>query len=292
MNGVRDHGLLCLLGVSLALVTLAFLAGTPAQALGEKPVNLAHRGAPASAPENTFAAFDRAISDGADALEIDVRLSADGRLVVIHDGTVDRTTDGSGEVGSLSLDEISGLDAGYRFASGGGYPCRDRGLSVPTLAETLGRYPEVPFNIEIKDKDPQAAREAVRVVSSSDATRRVVLASRDHAVIDEVRDASEGRIPTGASGREALFFVLLGRVGLAPRLDPEYDRLQLPPNYRGFDLITPELIADAGGEGVRVDVWTVNDAARMNRLLDLGVDGIITDRPDVLRSVIASRSRP
>ncbi|MGI8650677.1 MAG: glycerophosphodiester phosphodiesterase family protein, partial [Rubrobacter sp.] len=151
MNGVRDQGLLCLLGVSLALAALAFLAGTPAQAqaLGERPVNLAHRGASASAPENTFAAFDRAISDGADALEIDVRLSADGRLLVIHDETVDRTTDGSSEVGSLSLDEISGLDAGYRFAPDDGHPYRDRGLSVPTLAETLGRYPEVPFNIEI-----------------------------------------------------------------------------------------------------------------------------------------------
>lgn len=242
-------------------------------------LGFAHRGASAAAPENTLAAFDRAVASGADVIELDVRLTADERVVVIHDATVDRTTDGSGEVSDMTLIEIEHLDAGYDFEQAGRYPYRGAGLRVPTLEEVLRRYPESRLNIEVKDDSVAAAGQVVKVIRGSDAERRVLVASRHHSVVSEIRNEGTD-LATGASGREAVAFIALSRLGMAGLLDPAYERLQIPPARNGLSLVSPSLISDAENAGVPVDVWTVNDPQEIRSLIALGVDGIVTDHPE------------
>ncbi len=271
--------------MALVLAVPAFRPGDEAVAAGvpspfpEAPVSIAHRGASGAAPENTFAAFDRAVRNGADVLELDVRPSADGRAAVVHDRTVDRTTNGSGEVASLSMNELARLDAGHRFAPQRGYPYRGTGEKIPMLREVLARYPETPLNVEIKAGGPGFARTVARTILRSGAEDRVVVASRSHASVAAVRRASGGAVPTGASTREVVTFFAASRLGLSGLLQPEYGRLQLPATYRGIELVTPELVSAAGRAGVPVDAWTINSPKDMARLKEMGVAGVVTDRP-------------
>ncbi len=237
----------------------------------ERPVNFAHRGASASAPENTFAAFDRAAASGADALELDVRPTSDGRAVVIHDETVDRTTDGDGEVGEMTLADL-------------------RSLGLPTLEEVLRRYPGAFVNVEIKGREPDAAEGVLSSVRDARAEGRVLVVSEDHGVIERFRELSEGRVATGASGGEVLVFYVMSKLRMAWMLDPAYEALQIPTEHKGFSLATPRFFAAAENRGVEVDVWTVNDPGEMRRLLDFGASGIMTDHPETLAGILANRS--
>lgn len=187
----------------------------------DRPVNFAHRGASASVPENKFAAFDEALAARADALELDVRLLREGRLVVIHDEYVDRTTSGSGRVRDASL-------AGLRDL-----------LGVPTLEETLRRYPGTFVNVEIKSNELAAAERVFEDVTKARASDRVLVVSEDREVTRRFREFSEGRVATGASCSEVRAFYLLSRLRLERMLDPAYDSLQVPAEYKGFRLATP-----------------------------------------------------
>ncbi len=252
------------------------------------PVNLAHRGASAEAPENTLEAFRLALESGAGGLELDVHMTRDGRVVVIHDNTVDRTTDGSGAVGDMTLDEILKLDAGYRFSPDGGrsFPYRNRGVRVPLLEEVFQLFPDTPVNVEIKEDQPGVEEAVLRIIKEARAENRVFVASQIHRVIRHFRGISEGRIPTSASGMEIRAFFALNRIGLEFLLDTPYDALQIPDSYRGLRVATPRLIRAAHRRDLRVDVWTVNDPARMRRLFEIGADVIITDRPKLLAQVL------
>lgn len=264
-------------------------AGEVAPVFGAELVNFAHRGASEAAPENTFAAFDRAVVDGADVLELDVRLTADGEAVVIHDATVDRTTDGSGPVGAMSLAELRTLDAGYRFG-GAAHPYRSAGLTVPTLAEVLARYPSLYLNVEIKDKGPRLAGRVAEVLAQADSERRVLVVSQDHATVRAFRKASGGRVATGASAREARYFCLLSQLGLSALARPEYEALQLPEEFQGRPVVTEKLLLAASRKGIRVDVWTLDSPQEMREALDLGVSGIITGNPRYLSELRDSGS--
>lgn len=253
------------------------------------PTNFAHRGASAVAPENTLAAFDSAVAAGAGGLELDVHMTRDGHVVVIHDATVDRTTDGSGAVRDMTLAELRRLDAGYRYYQDGGYPYRDRRLRVPTLEEVLRRFPQVYVNIEIKEEQPGIEQSVLYAIEDARAADRVLVVSRNDGVIERFRETSGGRILTGASKREIRIFYLLSRVHLEGMLDPPYDALQVPVDYQGIRLVTPRFLAAGHSQGVRVDVWTVDNPGEMRRLLDLGVDGVMTDRPKTLANIIDER---
>lgn len=255
-------------------------------ALGDRPVNFAHRGASASAPENTLAAFDEAISAGAEALELDARMTRDGKIAVIHDEAVNRTTDGTGAVRGMTLTELRALDAGYRFGE------EYRGLAVPTLEETLRRYPDTFVNVEIKGKERDAAEGVLEDITDARAESRVLVVSEDGGVIGRFRELSEGRIATGASRREVATFFLASKLRVAWALDPAYDSLQIPPEYKGLAIATPRFIAAAHGRNIGVDVWTINEAREMERLLDLGADGIMTDRPETLAEILSHRNAP
>ena len=258
---------------------------------GDWPVNLAHRGASARAPENTLEAFRLAVEAGAGGLELDLHVTRDGEVVVIHDATVDRTTDGSGAVAEMELEEIQRLDAGYRFSPDGGltFPYRGRGVRIPMLTEVYASFPEARVNADIKEAQSGAEEAVLRVIRSAGAEERTLIASTEHAVVRRFRRISRGRIATAASRREIAAFYVLSRARLGALARPVYAALQVPVEHRGIELVTPRFLRAARSTGVRVDVWTINDAAQMRWLLDLGVSGIMTDHPEVLAALLAGR---
>ncbi len=270
----------------LAAVTLR--RGEARAVRGDWPANFAHRGASARAPENTLEAFRLGVEAGAGGLELDVHMTLGGEIVVIHDPTVDRTTNGSGAVARMTLGEIQSLDAGYRFSPDGGstYPYRGRGLRVPRLAEVYEEFPDAPVNIEIKRAQSGVEEAVLKVIREAGAVGRTLVASNRHGVVRRFRRLSGGRILTAASRREIARFYLLSRLRLERLYRPAYDALQVPPEYRGTRVVTPRFLEAAHDRGVRVDVWTINDPGEMRRLLDLGVDVIMTDRPEALAGVL------
>jgi glycerophosphoryl diester phosphodiesterase len=251
---------------------------------------IAHRGASVHAPENTLAAFARALESGADALEMDVRLSADGVVVVIHDATVDRTTDGTGDVAALTLAELRALDAGARFrADGGGYPYRGTGVRIPTLAEVLDGFPAVPLVIEMKrGAGGDVAAAVAAVLTERGAVDRVVLASFDASLLRAARSRAPG-VATAADGREAATFHLLRWVGQHRWHRRRAEMLMVPERFAGLDLATPATLAAAHRVGMELHVWTVNDEEAMRGLARIGVDGMLTDDPGLLARVLGRR---
>jgi glycerophosphoryl diester phosphodiesterase len=249
--------------------------------LSARPV-IAHRGASAHAPENTLAAFELAVQQGADAFELDVRLSRDGAPVVIHDATLERTTSLTGPVRAHTLAELRMADAGHWFTPDGGrtMPFRDQGVKIPTLAEVLWAFPALPVLVEVKEPEVQHA--VHRVLVDENACERCVVASEDDAALTEFRD---GPVPRGASAREIgeLYRAVLFRRRL-PR--PQYRLLSVPIRHRGLPVPTRGFVAAARQLGCPVHVWTVNDPATARRLWARGVAGIVTDVPDVVRRAL------
>lgn len=257
--------------------------------LSGAPLLLAHRGGAALAPENTLVAFRQAIEWwGADILEIDVQPTRDGEVVVLHDATVDRTTDGRGRAVDLPFAEISALDAGYRFTPDEGrtHPYRGQGVRIPTLKEVLEAFPDHRINVEIKDG--RAARRAVEIVREARATNRVLLAAgrrRDRLAAGPYPGA------TSAAEEELRAFYLMHRLHLADWYRPTVDALQLPHRHRGREVPTARFVHDAHRLNLAVHVWTVDEESDMERLLANGVDGIVTDRPDRLARVLHRYAR-
>ena len=260
---------------------------TPPAYEARPPLVIAHRGGAALRPENTLLAFRHALALGADVLELDVRATADGRLVVLHDPTVDRTTDGGGAVAALTLGAVRRLDAGHRFTTDGGrtFPYRGRGVTVPTLDELLTALPEARLSIEIK---PPAAPLAVPVCAALRTARaadRATVASFDSIGLEHFRAVCP-EVATGATPFEVGRFVTASALRILPLPHPAASVLQLPERYRGIPVLTPTVLATAHARGLPVHAWVIDDAADMRRLLALGVDGIVTDRPDVLLAVL------
>jgi glycerophosphoryl diester phosphodiesterase len=280
-------------GLSGVLVAVGLGRRRPRTPVRHWPANFAHRGASEQAPENTIEAFRLAVEAGAGGLELDVRTTRDGEVVVIHDATVDRTTDGSGSVAGMTLDEIRRLDAGYRFSPDGGrtFPYRGKAARIPTLAEVYEQVPDTYVNADIKEARPRAEEEVLQVIQNAAAEGRTLVASTDHPVLRRFRRISKSSISTGASRREIAAFYLLSRLRLEALARCAYDALQVPVEHRGITLVTPRFLEAARSRGVRVDVWTINDPSEMRRLLDLGVDVTMTDRPDVLDGLLEGRRR-
>lgn len=253
------------------------------------PVNIAHRGGAAIVPENTVEGFRVATELGDVVLELDAQTSADGEAVVIHDPTVDRTTDGTGAVAHRSVADLQRLDAGYRFTPDGGdtHPWRGRGVRIPTLAEVYREFPDRPVVIELKGDRPGTEEALWSAIEAAGAQRRTLVATNGTAVIRRFRAASGGAVPTAASVNEFAIFWLLSFPGLHRLYDAPFQALQPPEVYRGIRVVTPRFVRRAHEAGFRVDVWTVNDESDMRRLLDWGVDGIMTDRPDVLAKILS-----
>jgi glycerophosphoryl diester phosphodiesterase len=239
---------------------------------------IGHRGASGLAPENTLISFDLALEHGADALEFDVRLTADGVAVVHHDPTLDRTTTGTGELRGLTAAALTALDAGGRFTPDGrAFPFRDRGVRIPTLREVLGRYPETPLLIELKTVEVQTAvRDELLRAGAAD---RVVIASFLHEALEAFR-----RPPflVGASRRDIAILRIASWLRFPPT-DRGVVAYSVPNRYKGrIPVPTASFLRAAHRMGRPVHVWTVDDPAEARRLWALGVSGVITNFPGTI----------
>jgi glycerophosphoryl diester phosphodiesterase len=250
----------------------------PLLRLDARPI-VGHRGASARAPENTLPSFELALADGAEALEFDVHVSADGVPIVVHDPTLDRTTDASGAVAALPVERIQAADAGARFtADGVTFPFRGRGIIVPTLDEVLATFPDAPVLIEIKSR---LASEAVkRAIAARDAIDRCLLMSFDDAALAPFR---EPPWLVGASSAEASRLLVGATLGRAPER-VGYRALSVPPRHRGVPLPLGMLARAARRLGCPVHVWTVDSVVLARRLWSRGVAGMITNAPALIRA--------
>jgi glycerophosphoryl diester phosphodiesterase len=250
------------------------------------PLVYAHRGGSALAPENTIAAFDSGIALGADGLELDVHLSRDGVAVVHHDATLDRTTDAAGPVGARTAAELERVDAGYRFSRDGTFPFRGQGWGVPRLRDVLDRYRDRRLIIELKQGTSALARAVVDEVRRASALERVCLGSFSLRALRAAR-SYEPAIVTSAAREEVRWALYGSRVGLW-RWRPRYTAFQVPERAGRTTVVSPRFVRASHHHGIVVQVWTVDDASDMRRLLSWGVDAIITDRPDVAVRVVAT----
>jgi glycerophosphoryl diester phosphodiesterase len=246
--------------------------------------NIAHRGGAGLRPENTLAAFANAVELGADVLEMDVHATADGVVVLSHDPRVDRTTDGTGAIAAMSFAEVRALDAGYRFTTdrGATFPYRGQGVRIPTLEEVLTTFPAMPVSIEIKQYAPSIVGSVLDVVSRADAAGRAVVVAFDQGTMDAVRAAAPPGLLTGMS---------LAEMGALGALDDASEAAYVPPApvaQLPFQSVTPALMARAERHGIVVQVWTVNRADDMQRMLALGVHGVMTNDPATLADLLAA----
>lgn len=240
----------------------------------------AHRGGAKLAPENTIPAFDSGIAHGADGFELDVHLSADGIPVVIHDPTLDRTTDQAGPVRARTMDDLARVDAGYACERDGTHPFRGQGIGVPTLETVLRRYPSARVIIEMKGGQAELAVEVARVVKRCDAIDRICVGSFNQTAIDALRSASPD-IATGASQEEARWTLHRSWVRWPWIGERPYVAFQVPEWVGRMRVVSRRFIRQVHQEGQVVQVWVVDKPEDAARLFDWGVDGLITDRPDV-----------
>jgi glycerophosphoryl diester phosphodiesterase/membrane-associated phospholipid phosphatase len=282
--------------VALALLVLLIAAAwsqvsPPEQVLGGEVLVIAHAGAQAYAPSNTIEAFDLALEQGADVLEMDLQITADGEIVVIHDGTVDRTTDGTGAVADLTLDELQRLDAGVDVEDEAGERAwADQGVTIPTFGEVLERYPDVPLNVELKlDGGEGIIQPVIDLVAASGRAETITISSFDAGYLVPVREQLP-EVRTNMPEGETTGFYVRQLVGLHPWWAPPGGVFQVPEEHEGRRVVTPRFVRAAERVGATVEVWTVNEPDQMHRLLDAGVHGIMTDVPDVLVEVLDERA--
>lgn len=259
--------------------------------IGAKPRLFAHRGASGEAPENTLAAFRRAVALGIEYIELDVHLSRDGHVVVIHDATLERTTNGSGTVREQTLAQLQQWDTGYRFSPDGGatFPFRAAGVTVPTLAEVFQQCPGVKFTVEIKPEEPAIEEQVIAVVRACEREADVILASEHDRVLQRVRSFAPDLATSLAYG-EVFDFIQRVATGELADYHPPGHAIQIPPEFQGVPLVTEQTLAVAHEFDCEMHVWTINDAHEMARLLALGVDGVMSDFPEVLLEVARRRS--
>lgn len=261
---------------------------------GEKPRIIGHRGASGEAPENTLLSFQRAFEEGAQFVELDVRGSKDGEVVIIHDATLGRTTNGRGRVSRHRLKELKALDAGYWFTTDGGksYPYRGQKIDIPTLRELFSTLPQAKAIIEIKQARPSIVKKVIETVRQAGKEKQVLLATEKDQIMKEIRgglQVADLPIATGFSYGEVAAFMAWLAGGKRGSYDPAGQAFQIPCEYSGMTLVSAPTLQAAHDLGLEMFVWTVNDRDQMRRLLELGVDGIITDFPARLRDLVAEK---
>lgn len=239
---------------------------------------IAHGGGQGHAPPNTILALETAWNMGADVLEVDVQQTRDGVLILRHDDTLDRTTDLTGLIAELDWEEIAQADAGATWVIEG-ESFANRGIKIPTLADTLSAFPDARWTVEIKNDTPRAATAMCDEIKSANAESRVLIASFHDAAMATFREACPA-VATSASSTEVRDFVIAARLGLSRFVKTPAVALQIPTQSNGLDLTHPRIIAAAEARGIQVQYWTINDAEEIERLLIAGANGIMTDYVD------------
>jgi glycerophosphoryl diester phosphodiesterase len=306
--------------LAAALVVASFIipatAATAADNLwlDRNVLNMAHQGGEIEAPSNTLYAFKTSVTKGADVLELDVHATSDRELVVLHDATVDRTTNGTGRVDQMTLAEIKKLDAAYWFVPDCG-TCNDkpeaafayRGFAtgkkkmkghfarfspndfkIPTLREVLETFPDMLINIEIKATAPETTpyeQELADLLHEYErGTDTIVVSFLDPAVEVFKTFAPDVDTATGTAEAGAFWASTQGPLPGAP--SPRHQALQVPIVFNGVTVVTEEFVQEAHDNGLAVHVWTINTRSEMEWLIEIGVDGIMSDRPTLLERVL------
>ncbi len=252
-----------------------------------------HRGAGGMAPENTIEAIWRGVAAGIDLAEIDVQATADGRIVLLHDESVDRTTNGRGLIERMRYEDAAKLDAGFRFGPPD-FPFRGRGVRIPLLEEVFQVFPSLGFTIEIKPSShPEFIRNLASIVRAHNPGR-VIVASDAADPLNAFRSILPD-VPINCPRIEVQRFYFLAKIGLGSLVRLRGNVFQVPvfsggDGRSGVRVVTRRFLEAAHRAGRPVQVWTVNDPAEMRRLMDIGVDGLTTDRPDVLHDIWRQRS--
>lgn len=283
-----------LIGLPLLAYGIAATLARPApphpffKTLPNPPLRVAHRGGAGIWPENTLYAFQRAAGLAVDMVEMDVHASADGVLVVMHDETVDRTTDGSGPIREKTLAELKQLDAGYRWSDDGGqsFPFRGLGITIPTLEEIFQALPEMPMIIEIKQAEPPIVDALCDLIRQYDRQDDVIIGSFHADALRQMRQRCPA-VATSAHADEVRAFVALNTLRLTQIYSPAPFAFQVPMQHGDTKIVTERFVRNAHARGMQVHVWTVNEPAEVEFLLSIGADGIITDHPDQFMELLA-----
>ncbi|MCM3693824.1 glycerophosphodiester phosphodiesterase [Neobacillus niacini] len=260
-----------------------------------RPLVIAHQGGELLAPSNTMAAFKNAANMGVDVLETDIHITKDGHLVTIHDASVNRTTNGQGKVEDFTLAEIQELDAGYHFKSlEGSHNYRGKGVYIPTVEEMFQTFTDMKIEIEIKDDNPPERIEEIasklwKLIEEYQMEEKILIGSFDQDILKTFDKYAKGRVALSAGRQEVKNFVVAHKFLLRNLYVPKVDAFQIPVEDSGFDLTDQKLIDGAHRLGMEIHYWTIDDPDTMEKLINAGADGILTNRPDLLLKLMVEK---
>jgi len=255
----------------------------------ERPLIMAHRGDSAAVPENSMLSMRGAIEIGVDVLETDLQLTKDKEFVLFHDDDLIRATGQKGRICDYTLEELLDIDVGHTFTHDGGntFPFRGKGLTLLTLRDAFAEFPDMRFNLDIKDEDLEAPSLLAKEIRSHGREDSVIVASFHDSQLERFRKALP-TVATSAHPGEVKRFVTGLKLHVLRLLvrAPIYRAFQVPIKYGKTTVINSRFVQAAHDRDIAVHVWTINDAPTMKWLVNLGVDGIFTDEPNLLRSVL------
>ena len=251
---------------------------------------IAHQGGDGVWPGDTMYAFEKAVEIGAGVLEMDAHITKDGQIVLMHDEKVDRTTDGTGLIEDMTLEELKQLDAAYKWSNDSGqtYPYRGQGIQVPTLDELFQKFPQMRYVIEIKLTKNPIDKPLCDLIRDRGMQNKVVIASFHDEAMQNFRSTCP-EVATSASRGEVTKFVLLGKVFLSGLVAPKYESIQPPYDPKesyNIPIMTKRFVREVHAKNLHVEPWTVDDPVLMKQYIEWGVDGIMTDRPDLLVEIM------
>ncbi len=251
------------------------------------PLVIAHQGGDGLWPGDTLYAYEHAAALGVDVLEMDLHITKDGVLVINHDESVDRTTNGTGNIEDMTLAELKALDAGYNWSNDDGqtFPYRGLGITLTTLEEIFQAFPEYHMTIEIKTTERSMAQPFCNMIRAYNMQDKILVASFLDERMAEFRQVCP-EVASSSARQETTVFVLLSKVYLDRLYSPAFNALQVPEESSGITVMTAQFVRAAHERNLRVEPWTIDDPQQMKTYIDWGVDGIITDRPDLMLEVL------
>ena len=281
---------LILLALALPPVFIPDAPSKPYYSNISRPLVIAHQGGDGLWPGDTMYAFEKAVEIGADVLEMDAHITKDSHIVLMHDEEVDRTSDGTGLIEELTLVELRQLDAAYQWSNDDGktFPYRGQGIEVPALEEVFQKFPQMRYVIEIKLTQNQIDKPLCDLIREHNMQDKVIVASFHDEAMRNFRRTCPA-IATSTSRTEVRNFVLLGKVFLSGFIAPQYQSIQPPYDPKesmNIPIMTERFIDAAHAKNIKVEPWTVDDPELMRQYIEWGVDGILTDRPDLIIEVM------
>ena len=286
----RTIAILALLVLFLFLVLTPGAGAHPYYDGVTGPLVIAHQGGDGIWPGDTLYAFEKAVEIGADVLEMDAHITKDGHIILMHDETVDDTTDGTGLIEEMTLDELKQLDAAYDWSNDGEqtFLYRGQGIQVAALAEVFEKFPQMRYAIEIKQSGIPVEQPLCDLIRQYKMEEKVLIASFHDEVMQNFR-ATCPEVATSASRGEVTKFVILGKIFLSGLVAPGYEAIQPPfdpEESYNIPIMTKRFIREAHAKNIKVEPWTVDDPELMEQYIEWGVDGIITDRPDLMVEIL------